>query len=370
MAYRRKAYSRDRGRSIQPPQSYVSVNQMNRIQIGNSYSIEPTIPYVNQAQVLALTAGDQQTQVRIKKVVRCDDPLDEFEEAWCLIMNGRDHLRTLRVDLDGVVIDGTGKYLAVVPNGTHTISEFSPVAWDITDMSQPVFMVFAHVEAIVSPGIMSFGQGEKWVSPPTNICQGNGDDDPFGACCQSDGTCSDTNQGDCPAGVGEWKGAGTTCADDPDPCIQCIGPGCDDLGICCCEDTADCYNDLYPSPSCWSNATEAECLAGGGSWDNTKGSQCPAGTCADPPVSGTCCVPFSGSGCIIASDEKDCGLQGGSWEGHDSCDTSACPQPLGSCCINPGDPNEGCIDNITLDICNSNGGKWNAGPCVSATECP
>ena len=316
----------------------------------------------------ATSAGGSQ-EVVISKIVRCDDPSDAQETSTCAGLSLRDHLRCYPIDADGnaVLVE---PYLPTFPNWGHTISEFSPVAWNPNDPNQPTFQVFRGGDR--GGWVMSFGQGQRWVVPPTDLC-GGGDPDPDaeGACCHEDETCTNTTQAECNGPSDQWKGAGTTCEDDPDPCEpSCFGGECEPLGSCCCEATADCYNDTQAPPSCWSNATEDECLAGGGTWDGTTGGPCPDNHCGKFQPNGACCL--GGGKCVLVEDDFACGLMGGAWLGDPSCDPNPCgdhctnPQPpIGACC----NPTGGCMLETGEECCTILGGNWFGGGSTCA-DCP
>ncbi len=95
-----------------------------------------------------------------------------------------------------------------------------------------------------------------------------------GACCYNDGTCDDITEADCTAAGGDWQGLGTTCDDDPPPCV----------GVCC-------------EPGCVDNSTPDSCDADGGTWMGF-GTACDDDPppCELPPCNGCGFDAFDGSG--------------------------------------------------------------------------
>jgi hypothetical protein len=94
-------------------------------------------------------------------------------------------------------------------------------------------------------------------------------DGSVGACCYDDGTCDDLIESECTDAGGNWQGPGTTCDDDPPPCV----------GVCCEE--SGCVDDSTPD----------SCAADGGTWIDF------GTTCADdpPPCSTPPMPPCCGS---------------------------------------------------------------------------
>ncbi len=86
----------------------------------------------------------------------------------------------------------------------------------------------------------------------------------IGACCYNDGTCDDLTEADCNDAEGNWQGPGTTCADDPNPCV----------GACCeGEGGATCVDDSTPD----------SCSADGGIFQDF------GSTCDPDPCGGDFC---------------------------------------------------------------------------------
>ena len=215
---------------------------------------------------------------------------------------------------------------------------------------------------------MSFGQGEVWVDPPSpdELC---GAEEPIGACCPSDdGSCHDTNEGDCPPAIGDWKGEGTSCSDDPDPCVECIGAGCEDpdMGACCCDQGTECWDNANAPGEpviCWANQTQENCEGQGGVWQgNNIVCNGQPGICGKPQISGACCMP--NNSCEQHPDDESCGLAGGVFFGFGTiCPTGGLG--WGACCT--GDEcimaNSLCCDYLT--------GKFVGGLCTDdPPPCP
>ena len=98
--------------------------------------------------------------------------------------------------------------------------------------------------------------------------------------------------------------------------------------------------------------SEADCVAAGGTWDESEDS-CDPNPCEDPPPLAACC--FDDGGCLVRS-EAECLAASGTWhEGDASCDPNPCPQPepTAVCCL----PNNTC-QVIAEDECSGLGGTW------------
>ncbi len=168
-----------------------------------------------------------------------------------------------------------------------------------------------------------------------------------GACCYDDGTCDDLTEADCNDAGGNWQGTGTTCADDPNPCLGacCEGEG----GTTCVEDSTpdSCADDggtfqgfqttCDPNPCvgacCYDDGTcddltEADCNDAEGNW------QGPGTTCADDPnpCVGACCEGEGGTTCVEDSTPDSCASDGGTFQGFQTtCDPNPC-LPENPCC--------------------------------------
>ena len=230
------------------------------------------------------------------------------------------HLACFPILADGAV--DPAAYTRVFPNRGHTLPEFAPVQWDIFNLNQPTFSVFAGLRGWT----MDFGQGERWVEPPTNLCgEGKPDPDALGACCQL-GDCSDTTEADCTGAETQWMGSDTSCA-DPDIC----GAGAA-TGACCIEEPLQCAEDR----------TNPQCNALGGVWFDSQ-------TCnqACPISTGACCL-VTGD-CVPDSTSESCEISGGMFLGAGSICDGACGQPM-ACCFG-----EVCVNQPPL-FCKSLGG--------------
>ncbi len=228
------------------------------------------------------------------------------------------HLACFPVMSDGAV--DTMAYTRVYPNWGHTLAEFLPVPWDPLNVNQPTFSVLMGTRGWTMP----FGEGQKWINPPTNPCQPDGDQ--VGACCQDDGTCNDTNEGDCPAGIGEWKGPGTSC-DDPGICDE--GEA---TGACCDPATGDCTDAQTPQQCEFNNGVY-----------RGDGSICTKGLCPPPGLVGGCCWQ---GGCINLTPVQcdPAKLPGANW-GFAQCDEgtqfsccfgNTCQALDATCCLRRG----------------------------------
>jgi len=115
-----------------------------------------------------------------------------------------------------------------------------------------------------------------------------------GACCLSDGGCSDGLRTDCVAVGGIYQGDGTTCAMSAGDCA---------IGACC-----------FTDGSCQDNYQASQCLSEGGFYQGA-GTMCATSTC---PPTGACCD--AGFACSIAF-QSNCSAGGGTYFGDDTnCD--------------------------------------------------
>ncbi|MAB82683.1 MAG: hypothetical protein CMJ24_04505 [Phycisphaerae bacterium] len=151
---------------------------------------------------------------------------------------------------------------------------------------------------------------------------------PTGACCRSNGTCTDEfTADDCDVIGGTYQGDLVQCAD-----VDCPAP----TGACCVEVTGDCID------------VDAElCALGGGIFNATE--SCSSIICFPE---GACCLP-DGS-CLDAVDPDVCSAAEGVFQGDGTnCLAADCPQPLGACCLGSGT----CVD-IIESTCVSFGATW------------
>ena len=145
----------------------------------------------------------------------------------------------------------------------------------------------------------------------------------FGACCLSDGSCTETTPDDCSSQGGTFQGDGSDCGD-----VNCPQP----VGACCFED------------SC-SNLSEAQCTQAGGELWGGPDTECDSFDC-NP--TGACCL--SDGTCVDGILADECTAAGGEFQGADvQCDSVSCPQPTGACCLGDG----GCFSNLTEVNCES-----------------
>jgi subtilisin family serine protease len=163
-----------------------------------------------------------------------------------------------------------------------------------------------------------------------------------GACCLSDGSCSDTTEDDCNAQGGVYQGDGTDCAG-----TTCVTP----TGACCLSD-GSCIDGLY----------QIDCDAQGGTYQG-DGTDC--GTTSCPQPTGACCL--TGGGCTDGLYQPDCDAQGGTYQGDGTnCGTTVCPQPTGACCLTGG----GCLDGLYQVDCDAQGGTYQGdGTNCGTTTC-
>ncbi len=125
----------------------------------------------------------------------------------------------------------------------------------------------------------------------------------LGACCYNDGTCDDLTESDCTDAGGNWQGTGTTCDDDPNPCV----------GACCEGEFGD---------TCVDDSTPDSCEADGGTFRDF------GSICDDNPCGGACCVDGE---CSI-QDQLSCAEMGGLYFGNGStCDIDTCDTECGTC---------------------------------------
>ena len=127
----------------------------------------------------------------------------------------------------------------------------------------------------------------------------------LGACCHFDGTCTITQETDCPA-PGTWQGPGIACT--PNPCPQ------PPTGACCNPITGAC-----------TVTTQVNCQAPN-TWQGPN-TACTPNPCPFP--TGACCAP--GGPCHVLT-QAQCQLQTGDWQGpFTTCDPDPC---VGACCLN------------------------------------
>ncbi len=157
-------------------------------------------------------------------------------------------------------------------------------------------------------------------------------DEPVGACCRPDGTCSENvREAACLNQPGSTWFEGQTCAQQTCPRVGA-----------CCRDTG-----------CLSFVEEVTCEAIQGVFagPGTECSICTRGACCLP--TGECSLEFS----------FDCTALGGIFQGIGStCSPNPCPQPGGACCF--GDV---CVPNQLRPDCETSGGVW-AGPLTTCDD--
>ncbi len=104
----------------------------------------------------------------------------------------------------------------------------------------------------------------------------------FGACCLSNGTCTDTTSTDCSIQGGSFQGDGTDCGTTS--CPQPTGACCNFSGMFCTEETSD------------------NCSLSGGSYFG-DGTFCIDDPCGFNPETGACCEP---GGTCFDTDQPSC----------------------------------------------------------------
>ncbi len=170
-----------------------------------------------------------------------------------------------------------------------------------------------------------------------------------GACCYDDGTCDDLTEADCNDAGGNWQGTGTTCADDPNPCV----------GACCEGDGGT---------TCVEDSTPDSCSDDGGTFQDF-GSTCEGVDC----TMGACCFDTF---CDIET-ESDCTNNGGVYQGggtNCSSESNPCGAPTGSCCQPDGtctiETEENCTGHWTEDgVCDPNTCVPYLTSCPTETSC-
>jgi len=210
---------------------------------------------------------------------------------------------------------------------------------------------------------------------PVTVSQ---DGDPacsVGACCASDGSCTEIEEAFC---TGEFQGPGTDCASVncytaccvPDgnggvlcidwPLDVCLEWGGEPLGI-----GTDCQTSTCPQPDqacCFPDGSCQElppidCNTNGGV-PQGAGVDCEPNPCPQPETE-ACCFPDGTCEELLPSD---CNTNGGQPQGEDTdCDPNPCPQPeTEACCFSDGH----CEELLPSD-CNTNGGL----PQGEGTDC-
>jgi hypothetical protein len=160
-----------------------------------------------------------------------------------------------------------------------------------------------------------------------------------GACCESDGTCSEKIISDC---TGFFHGSGTTCGSTGD--------------FICAKKGACCTNNGFAT-ICYDNLSCSECLQfnqipGIVTKFSGVGLNCSDIDCTLDIFTGACCDGFGG--CIIAT-ESDCVSNGGFYHGNFSnCFTKdgnkVCSGLTGACCI------DGVCQETTYEQCTNSSG--------------
>ena len=206
----------------------------------------------------------------------------------------------------------------------------------------------------------------------------------IGACCHPGGTCEDMTERNCTiVSFGEFRGAGTRCA-QTDPPLVCTGA--------CCKNDFTCQNGLtkaacenqptrgefrgagtvcgeippcsgaccFPDGACFHLPHRLDCLRRLGDFKG-RNTECAhlGGNVTCPVTGGSCCVP-NPEMCIVAGHTR-CGLSGGTTVAPDPCPTPGgkCPPATGACCVftglsRIGGPPFDCRDGVTIVECLNN----------------
>lgn len=158
-----------------------------------------------------------------------------------------------------------------------------------------------------------------------------------GACCMPDGSCVESDAGNCALAGGAYQGDDTDCVD-----VNCPV----DTQACCFESTGGCLN-----------LTPGDCLNAGGI-PAGPGTQCSTYNCF--PI-GAACLP-DGS-CVDGLTPDEAAALGGTFQGDGTiCQDITCPEPVGAACFSNGF----CLI-LTEDEANSAGASW-AGPGTTCDD--
>jgi len=163
---------------------------------------------------------------------------------------------------------------------------------------------------------------------------------PPGACCYSNGTCSEEEVVNCQKSGGTFQGFGVLCSE-----VSCPQP----MGACC-----------LPNGECASK-TELSCTTDAGTYQGDF-TDCSSTMCPQPM--GACCMP---NGTCENLTETSCNFDKGSYQGDfTDCASAMCPQPTGACCM----PNGTC-ENLTEMSCSFDKGFYQGNFTIcTSTMCP
>ncbi|MFO0874816.1 MAG: hypothetical protein U0575_12710 [Phycisphaerales bacterium] len=164
---------------------------------------------------------------------------------------------------------------------------------------------------------------------------------PSGACCLPNGSCQTLSQGDCQTAGGVYQGNGVTCAS-----VVCPAP----VGACC-----------FLDGSC-QNLTASACALAGGTYKG-NGTNCATTSC--PETAGPCCFVATG-GCIQLKKSQCLAAGGVPGPGGVSCAGYVC-FPKGACCL----PDGTCQGNVSPSQCAALNGVYQGNNTLCANiDCP
>jgi hypothetical protein len=183
-------------------------------------------------------------------------------------------------------------------------------------------------------------------------------ENPTGACCAIDGTCTVTQEDTC---SGSWLVHGTC---SPNPCLEPTGSCCATNGTCTVTLRAACTGSWTMFGTCSPNRCvqpTGSCCVGDHGCSVVPRSLCRGGywamfgTCSPNPcpgsTEGSCCAA---DGTCHLRVKGDCL---GHWTAHEPCLPNPCVQPTGSCCDGDG--------NCTVTLKAGCTGQWAMfGVCV------
>jgi hypothetical protein len=213
---------------------------------------------------------------------------------------------------------------------------------------------------------LAYGRGDATV-----VVAQNPYPQPTGACCLTNGTCTEVTEADCP---GTWLGMYVNC--DPNPCPQPTGACCWADGTCTVTSERDCLGawlgvDTTCDPYPCSLSVGACCAADGAcavsTQENCGGIWLGMSTACDPnpcPPPQACCL--SPTNCTMTAPWA-CANQGGTpWPGYTCDPVNPCLLQIGACCVH-----SGCYADQTEAQCLGLGGVYQgAATTCTPNPCP